>query len=208
MDSRVKRFAWLAAAAATLAGCARSEPAEMPANEAAIAATAPALNETMPDVAPSPTTDLPVAAALRAALLGTGGIAEGAKWLIARTDLNGDGKDEALAYVVEPAMCAVGGCPLYVLSDNATNGFQVIDSIAPAQLPIYVLSLGGGDGWATLGVTVGGGDGSAPVLMAVPHDAKGYVANPALAPAKPAAPGNAKPLIANDLTKAMPIPKV
>ncbi|MEO6433444.1 MAG: hypothetical protein ABIO29_05660 [Sphingomicrobium sp.] len=206
MGNRGRCLALLASAAAMLAGCARSEPAEMPANEAAIAASGPVLNETMPDVVPSATTDLPVAAALRAALADTGGIAEGAKWLIARTDLNGDGKDEALAYVVDSLTCGTGGCSLYVLSDNATNGFQVIDTISPAQLPVYVLSLGGRDGWATLGVTVGGG-GAERALMAVPHDAKGYASNPTVAPAKKAEAGNAKPLIADDFAKAMPVPK-
>lgn len=194
-----------AAAAVALTACARSEPAETDFNQIRVDEPAPMLNDAGPDLAQTPTTDLPVAAALRQALAASGGIGADAKWLVGRADLNGDGKDEALAYVIETATCGTGGCSLYVLSDNGTNGWQVIDKIGPAQLPLYVLSPGGADGWATLGVTVGGG-GAERALMAVPHSAEGYLDNPTAAPAKKAEPGSAKPLIDGDMAKAVPIP--
>lgn len=193
--------------ALALAACARSEPAETDFNQSMIDPAPAVVNEmAAPDMAQSATTDLPIAAALRAALASGGGVGDTATWRIARADLNADGKDEALVYLADPALCGTAGCPIYVLSDNGTNGWQVIDSIGPAQLPLYVLSPGGADGWATLGVTVGGGD-SPRALMAVPHSAEGYVDNPSAAPSKPAEPGKAKPLIADDPAKAVAVPK-
>lgn len=203
----MRRAAFAASAAAlALAACARSEPAETDFNQSMIEASPPLMNEAaVPEMAQAATTDLPVAAAIRAALAGNGGLGAGAKWMIARADLNGDGKDEAIAYVVDPSICGTGGCPLYILSDNGSNGFQVIDTIGPAQLPVYVLSPGGADGWATLGVTIGGG-GAERALMSIPHDANGYTDNPTVAPAKKAQPGTAKPLIEDDFAKAVAVP--
>lgn len=195
------------AAALALAACARSEPAETDFNQSMIEPAPAVVNEmAAPDMAQSATTDLPIAAALRAALAKDGAPGDSAKWLVARADLNADGKDEALVYLVDPALCGSGGCPIYVLSDNGANGWQVIDTIGPARLPLYVLSPGGADGWATLGVTVG--DGPNPTaLMAVPHSAEGYVDDPSAAPAKKAEAGKAKPLIEGDMAKAVPVPK-
>ena len=187
-----------------LGACARSEPAETDFNQSMLEAPAAVVNDSMPDVAPAPSTDLPVAAALRQALAASGGPSAEAKWLTARADLNGDGKDEVLAYVVDPKVCGADGCTLYVLSDNGTNGFQLTDTIGPVQLPVYALAPAGADGWATLGVTVGGA-GREAALVAVAHDATGYAKNPAAAPAKPAQAGAAKPLL-DDPAKAQPLP--
>lgn len=192
-------------AAIALAACARSEPAETDFNQSMLEAPAAVVNDSVPDVAPAPSTDLPVAASLRQALATSGGLSEEARWLTARADLNGDGKDEVLAYVLDPKACKAEGCALYVLSDNGTNGFQLTDTIAPVQLPVYVLAPAGADGWATLGVTVGA-EGSQRALMSVPHNANGYAKNPAADPAKPAQAGAAKPLL-DDPANAQPLPK-
>ena len=148
------------------------------------------------------TNELPVAEALRAKVSADGGVSDTAKWLVAHTDLNGDGTDEALAYVFDPMFCGTGGCSLYVLGQQ-DGQWAVIDTIGPARLPIYRLDAGP-DGWATLGVTIGGG-GAQPAVMTVAHDAKGYADNPTVAPAKVVVVSGKNPILPDD--EGVPLPR-
>ena len=107
-------------------------------------------------------------------------------------DLDGDGGDEVLAYPMGPMTCGSGGCTLYVLSP-AGQSYRILDEISVARLPIYQLPVGD-DGWAELGVSVGGG-GMEGGVMAVPHDSAGYADNPTVPPAYAVDPGDAPVII-------------
>lgn len=203
--SALRRLILAAAALAALGGCARSDDASVPVNRAD-ADVAPA---DMPIPVPSfeelNIADAPIAAAIRQSLASAGGISADARWLMNRIDLNGDGTDEAVAYLLDPKRCGTGGCSLFVLSDLGTNAWEVTDVIAPSQLPIYQLPKGT-DGWTMLGVTVGGG-GAVRQVMAVAHEAEGYADNPTIAPSAPAKTDGAPVLIEDDSVHAAAVPR-
>jgi hypothetical protein len=182
--------------AASLAGCARSEPADtkVARNDIDKAPIAANVDSAIDQAVPS-FNEAAVADAIRKKVADSGAFADTAKWMIAHTDLNGDGVDEAVAYVVDPGYCGTGGCSLYILGQQ-NGAWSVTDVIGPSRLPIYRLDPGS-DGWASLGVSVGGG-GIEGGVMSVPHDSKGYADNPTVAPAAPAQVGAQEPIIPDE----------
>lgn len=112
--------------------------------------------------------------------------------LIGYSDLDGSGAEEALVWLRAPGWCGTGGCPLYVLQ-FAPEAWHVTDQISVTRPPVYKLAPGA-DGWAELGISVGGG-GMKAAVMAVPHGEDGYASNPTVAPARPVDPGVAPILI-------------
>jgi hypothetical protein len=125
-------------------------------------------------------------------------VGEKARFTAAFTDLDGDGKDEAIVYLVDSSFCGSGGCNTYVLTQAGLDAWHVIGNLTITHPPIYKL-LPGKDGWAELGVTVYGG-GLARMVMAVPHGNGGYASNPTVAPSRPIDPRNAKVLISQEAT--------
>jgi hypothetical protein len=121
------------------------------------------------------------------------GLGDEARLTAAWADLNNDGKDEAVVYLVDPMLCGSGGCNTYVLAQTTPETWRVVSDITVSRLPIYRLAPGK-DGWVELGVTVSGG-GLARMVMAVPHGDAGYARNPTVPPAKPIDPRGAKVLI-------------
>lgn len=71
-------------------------------------------------------------------------------------DLNGDGKREALAYVVGPNGCA-DGCDLYVLAPDG-NRYVAVSRIPTSKAPLYQLGHRH-QGWHDLLVTTPGDSG-------------------------------------------------
>ena len=100
----------------------------------------------------------------------------------AETDLDGDGKDEILAYVGGSLMCGTGGCNLVVLKRDG-EGYRQVGDLSVVQLPVGVLP-SKTDGWRDLAVSVSGG-GRPGGLMRVPFDGKAYASNPTVGPAEP-----------------------
>lgn len=80
---------------------------------------------------------------------------------IAFSDLNGDGKDEAVVYVMGPGWCGTGGCNALALSPNGST-YSVVMDASVSRLPISVLP-SKSHGWHDLGVTIAGGGGEAGV---------------------------------------------
>jgi len=197
-------FVVLILAASALASCARSEDADtkIARNDVDAAPAAANVDSAIEEAVPV-TNEMPVAEAIRAKVAADGGLSENAKWLVAHTDLNGDGTDEALAYVMDPMFCGTGGCSLYVLGQKGGE-WEVTDVIGPARLPVYRLDPGA-DSWATLGVTIGGG-GAQPAVMTVGHDAKGYAKNPTVAPAKVVVVSGQNPILPDDDGTPLPRP--
>jgi hypothetical protein len=111
----------------------------------------------------------------------------------ASSDLNGDGRDEALVYVAGPGLCGSGGCNLYVLAEGGDNAWSVDSKMTVTRPPIYRLGTRT-NGWADLAVTVSGG-GLMRTVMKVPRGPNGYASNPTVPPATAIDPGNAQVLI-------------
>ena len=84
-----------------------------------------------------------------------------ARYTVALSDLNGDGRLEALIYAMattgggDADLCGSGGCKLYVLSLTST-GYRSVTNISISRPPIRVLPMTT-NGWHDLGVLVSGG---------------------------------------------------
>lgn len=67
--------------------------------------------------------------------------AEGAtgkgRYVYARVDLNGDGRDEVLVYTLGSIFCGTGGCNLFVLAPTA-DGYALVDDFPITQSPLVV----------------------------------------------------------------------
>lgn len=101
----------------------------------------------------------------------------------AEVDLDGDGKDEVLAYVGGSLMCGTGGCNLVILKRDGA-GYRQVGDLSLVQLPVGVLQTKT-NGWRDLAVTVSGG-GKPGGVMRVPFDGTSYAGNPTTSPAEPA----------------------
>jgi hypothetical protein len=146
--------------------------------------------ENMTEAQPQPVSDgTPYVDAIKADLGPDYRLGENARFTTALTDLNGDGRDEALVYLVDQGVCGSGGCNLYVLTDNGENVWSVDSKMTVSRPPIYRLPTRT-NGWADLGVTVSGG-GLMRMVMKVPRTAHGYASNPTVPPAISIDPGNA-----------------
>ena len=165
MNRVLRRLPFLALLA--LAACGSDEPA--PVAEGPVEAAQPA-----------PLSEADVAAAVAAAL----GDDHEARYFDATIDLDGDGRDEVLAYVAGPMVCGTGGCPLYVFAP-AASGYDLVARMSVVQVPVRV-SPERTNGWRDLVVAVAGG--GIPAGHAVlKFDGKSYPSNPTVPPAGPAA---------------------
>ena len=183
--------------ALTLVSCGSAEQPEPQQNSVA------SVDEPLHAEAPASTDDAAeIGKAIDASI--DGGVSDNAKLLFAKADLNGDGTDEALGYLIDPMMCGTGGCGLYILSRTGA-GWSIESTIGPSQLPVYRLSTATG-GWTDLGVSISGG-GANSAVMRVPHAASGYARNPTVAPATQVKTDGEAILIADDYEKAVPINK-
>ncbi len=152
-----------------LAACGSDKPAPAPAAQPPAAPAQPA-----------PLTEADVATAVTAAL----GDDFDARYFDARVDLNGDGRDEVLAYVAGPMICGTGGCPLYVFTPGA-SGYGLVAQMSVVHVPVRVASAST-NGWRDLVVAIAGG--GIPAGNAVlKFDGKTYPSNPTVPPAEPAA---------------------
>jgi hypothetical protein len=100
---------------------------------------------------------------------------------IAFSDLNGDGKQEAVVYVMGPDWCGTGGCHALVLSPDGST-FKVVMDAWVSQLPIKVLPTKS-HGWHDLGVAIAGGGGQSGVAE-MKFNGTTYPDNPTVPPAK------------------------
>lgn len=190
--------------ALALTACAKSEDADIKVLRNDVSAAPPSANLDEPEAAKDPLEslgDAAIAAAIRADADANGGFSESPRWLMRRIDLNGDGTEEAVAYVIDRNFCGSGGCSLYVLTQQG-GAWTISDEIGPAQLPIWQLDPGA-DGWAALGVSIRGG-GAKPAMMSVPHDSNGYADNPTVAPARSVEIGTRTPIL--DEQEGTPLP--
>jgi hypothetical protein len=119
-----------------------------------------------------------VGAAVRTALGGDWD----ARYFDASVDLDGDGKQEIIAYAAGPMICGTGGCIVFVFTPGA-DGLRLVGSISVAQPPVR-LSTRSSHGWRNLIVGIAGG-GIPAGAAELEFDGSSYASNPTLAPARP-----------------------
>lgn len=113
------------------------------------------------------------------------------RYRIALSDLNDDGRPEALVYALandeaaaqgnEANLCGSGGCLLHVLSLTPT-GYGRITAISITQPPVRVLPTRS-QGWRDLGVRVAGGGILPDYDVRLRFDRRRYPSNPSMPPA-------------------------
>lgn len=106
----------------------------------------------------------------------------------ALSDLNGDGRPEALVYAWrgreggrDVNLCGSGGCDLTVLSLTPI-GYRVVSTTSVTRPPIRVLP-GMSNGWHDLSVLVAGGGIQPGYRARLRFDGRTYPTNPSVAPA-------------------------
>lgn len=116
---------------------------------------------------------------------------------IAFFDLNADGQDEAIVYIVGPMWCGSGGCGALVLTPRGAT-FDVVMDASVTRTPIGVLDASS-KGWRDLFVSISGG-GIKAGTVAMTFDGKSYPSNPTVQPARPVDATGAKVLLTEDAT--------
>jgi hypothetical protein len=117
------------------------------------------------------------------------------KAAIAFFDLNADGEEEAIVYVVGSMWCGSGGCNALVLTPNGAS-FDVVMDASVTRTPLGVLDTSS-NGWRDLFVSIAGG-GIAAGTVAMKFDGKSYPDNPTVEPAEPVDASAAKALFTAD----------
>ncbi|WP_296166093.1 hypothetical protein [uncultured Brevundimonas sp.] len=161
--------------ALALTACGQADTPE-PATPAAATAPAATPPATLP-AAPQATL-----AGLETALRGLHADDGALTYASASVDLNGDGSDEVLAYVMGPMVCGSGGCNLYVLAREG-EGWRVVTRTSVTQTPVGVLTTST-NGWRDLAVSIGGG-GAQAGWVRLTYDGRTYPTNPTAPPATP-----------------------
>lgn len=160
-----------------LTACGQADTPE-PAPPAAPPAVAPA--------ATPPATSQATPAGLETALRGLHADDGALTYAHASVDLNGDGTDEVLAYVMGPMVCGSGGCNLYVLEpqgEDGGEGWRVVTRTSVTRTPVGVLTTST-NGWRDLAVSIGGG-GAQAGWVRLTYDGRTYPTNPTAPPATP-----------------------
>jgi len=119
------------------------------------------------------------------------------KAAIAFVDLNGDGEEEAIVYIVGSMWCGSGGCNALVLTPDG-DGFDVVMDASVSRTPIGVPDTSS-NGWRDLFVSIAGG-GIAAGTVAMKFDGSSYPDNPTVAPPEPVGASAAEVLLTEDET--------
>lgn len=88
-----------------------------------------------------------------------------------RTDLDGDGRQDVLVYLMGPYVCGTGGCTLLVFRQEA-RGYRLVSSFPTSRLPVIVPAAGRSR-WRDLWRMQSGGGAPATWVREV-FDGRGY----------------------------------
>lgn len=78
-----------------------------------------------------------------------------ARYLYTRADLNDDGQDEVIVYMLGSIFCGTGGCNLLILTGNE-DGYRVVNDFPTSRVPL-VATRETSHGWQGLVREVSGG---------------------------------------------------
>jgi hypothetical protein len=73
----------------------------------------------------------------RRSLLAASGRPEPARYVHARTDLDGDGREEVFVYLMGPFFCGTGGCNLQVYR-STMRGYSLVNDFPTSRVPVIV----------------------------------------------------------------------
>lgn len=104
------------------------------------------------------------------------------KYIHGFVDLNGDGKTEAIVYLMGRAWCGSGGCNTLILAREG-GSWKVVNNITITRPPIRVLS-STSHGWHDISVWVQGGGIRPSYEAALSFNGKTYTGNPSVPPAR------------------------
>jgi hypothetical protein len=125
------------------------------------------------------------------------------RYLNAWIDLNGDGKQESIVYLMGSDWCGSGGCTTLV-SGTASSTYDVITRITVAQLPISVLTKSS-HGRRNLTVWVYGGGIQDAYEAELQFDGRSYPSNPSVPPAVHLLGNPEKEVLISNTLKAKPL---
>lgn len=102
------------------------------------------------------------------------------RYALAWQDLDGDGADEAIAYVISPGVCGSGGCNTVILARSDAT-WRVVGNVSVSRTPVTVLD-SSTKGWRDLTVDFAGGGGPSGTAK-LTFDGETYPRNPTVPPA-------------------------
>ncbi len=97
-------------------------------------------------------------------------------------DLNDDGKQEIIVYVLSQSLCGTGGCPTLILAPTLSS-FKIIRQVTITWPPILVLPTKA-KGWHNIAVWVQGGGIQPGYEAELRYDGNSYPSNPTVPPAR------------------------
>jgi len=109
------------------------------------------------------------------------------RFIDAFVDLNGDGKSEAVVYLMSNDWCGSGGCTTLVLVRHGQS-WKLMTKVTITNPPIRLFTTKS-NGWRSIGVWVQGGGIQPGYEAELRFDGKRYPANPSIPPAR-RLPGN------------------
>lgn len=125
------------------------------------------------------------------------------RYIAAFVDLNGDGKNEAIVYLVGRWWCGSGGCPTLILASKGSS-YSVVSDISITQLPIRVLT-NTSNGWHNIGVRVQGGGIQPGYEAELRFNGKTYPENPSVPPARRLTAKAAGKIVINSSQNGIPL---
>jgi hypothetical protein len=134
------------------------------------------------------------------AIVEAGGGATG-RYVYGRADLNGDGRDEVLVYLLGSIFCGSGGCTLLLLSPDDQGGYTLVDEFPITRTPVTVAPART-NGWHDL-IRLESGGGAQPSYVRHAFDGAHYVERERLPADKP--PGGRR-YLAGEVTFAQGVP--
>lgn len=105
------------------------------------------------------------------------------RYLYNSIDLDGDGRNEAIAYLVGSSTCGSGGCTMLIFKATGTGSYKLISRHTIVNNPI-VVSDQKTKGWRDLVLYVAGG-GAKPSYHRLKFNGSTYPSNPSTAPTVP-----------------------
>lgn len=125
------------------------------------------------------------------------------RYISAFSDLNSDGRPEAIVYLIGDHWCGSGGCNTLILTPQ-DNYWKIIANITITRPPIIRLS-SRSHGWYSIGVWVEGGGIHPGYQAELRFDGKTYPRNPSAPPARRLEERQAGEVLIGSLKDAVPL---